>query len=136
MKNEESSLGKDYKDGSIIFEEDSIGKKMYIILSGKVKITKEKDDVVTTLATLEEGDFFGEMSLFDNNPRSATTKASGDIRLLEINQINFLKKISKDPSLAFRILEKMSQRIRQTDEKLLNHVLEMNNISKNFHVFT
>ncbi len=136
MKNEESSLGKDYKDGSIIFEEDSIGKKMYIILSGKVEITKEKDDVVTTLATLEEGDFFGEMSLFDNNPRSATAKASGAVRLLEINQINFLKKISKDPSLAFRMLEKMSQRIRIADERLLNHVLEMKNIAKDSLVFT
>jgi CRP-like cAMP-binding protein len=136
MKNEESSLGKDYKDGSIIFEENSIGKEMYIILSGKVKITKEKDNLETTLATLEEGDFFGEMSLFDNNPRSATTKASGDVRLLEINQKNFLKKITKDPSLAFRILEKMSQRIRITDETILNHVLEKKNIAKDSLVFT
>ena len=91
MKNEESSLGKDYKDGSIIFEENSIGKEMYIIMSGKVKIIKEKGTVETILATLEEGEFFGEMSLFDNNPRSATVKAIGNVKLLEINQKNFLK---------------------------------------------
>ena len=136
MKNEESSLGKDYKDGSIIFEENSVGKEMYIIISGKVKIFKVKDAAEIILATLEEGEFFGEMSLFDNNPRSATVKAIGNIKLLEINQKNFLKKISKDPSLAFRILEKMSQRIRITDEKLLNHVLEMKNITKDSLVFT
>ncbi len=136
MKNEESSLGKDYKDGSIIFAEDSVGKEMYIIISGKVKIIKEKDTVETILATLEEGEFFGEMSLFDNNPRSATVKAIGNVKLLEINQKNFLKKISKDPSLAFRILEKMSQRIRITDEKILNQVLEMKNIAKDSLVFT
>lgn len=136
MKNEESSLGKDYKDGSIIFEENSIGKEMYIIVSGKVKIIKGKGTVETILATLKEGEFFGEMSLFDNNPRSATVKAIGDIKLLEINQKNFLKKISKDPSLAFRILEKMSQRIRITDEKILNQVLEMKNIAKDSLVFT
>jgi CRP/FNR family transcriptional regulator, cyclic AMP receptor protein len=136
MKNDESSLGKDYKDGSIIFEENSVGKEMYIIISGKVKIIKKKGEVETILATLEEGEFFGEMSLFDNNPRSATVKAIGNIKLLEINQKNFLKKISKDPSLAFRILEKMSQRIRITDEKVLNHVLEMNNIAKDSLVFT
>jgi len=136
MKNEESSLGKDYKDGCIIFEENSIGKEMYIIISGKVKIVKEKGTVETILATLEEGEFFGEMSLFDNNPRSATVKAIGNIKLLEINQKDFLKRISNDPSLAFRILEKMSQRIRQTDEKLLDHVLEMNNLCKDFHIFT
>jgi CRP-like cAMP-binding protein len=136
MKNEESSLGKDYKDGSIIFEENSIGKEMYIIISGKVKIIKEKDTVETILATLEEGEFFGEMSLFDNHPRSATVKAIGNVKLLEINQKNFLKKISKDPSLAFRILEKMSQRIRITDEKILSQVLEMKNIAKDSLVFT
>lgn len=136
MKNEESSLGKNYKDGSIIFEENSVGKEMYVIIAGKVKIIKKKDTVETVLATLEEGEFFGEMSLFDNHPRSATVKAIGNVKLLEINQKNFLKKISKDPSLAFRILEKMSQRIRITDEKILNHVLEMENIAKDSLVFT
>ena len=125
MKDEESSLGKDYKDGDIIFEENSVGREMYIILTGKAKVIKERGDVETTLATLEEGDFFGEMSLFDNNPRSATVKALGDVKLLEINQKNFLKKISRDPSLAFRMLEKMSQRIRITDEKILNCTVEI-----------
>jgi len=88
-------------------------------------VIKERGDVETTLATLEEGDFFGEMSLFDNSPRSATVKALGDVKLLEINQKNFLKKISRDPSLAFRMLEKMSQRIRITDEKILNCTVEI-----------
>ena len=125
MKDEESSLGKDYKDGDIIFEENSVGREMYIILTGKAIVIKERGDVETTLATLEEGDFFGEMSLFDNNPRSATVKALGDVKLLEINQKNFLKKISRDPSLAFRMLEKMSQRIRITDEKILNCTVEI-----------
>ena len=125
MKDEESSLGKGYKDGDIIFEENSVGREMYIILTGKAKVIKERGDVETTLATLEEGDFFGEMSLFDNNPRSATVKALGDVKLLVINQKNFLKKISRDPSLAFRMLEKMSQRIRKTDEKILNCTVEI-----------
>jgi CRP-like cAMP-binding protein len=124
MKDEEASLGKNYKDGDIIFEENSIGKEMYIILTGNAKVIKKKDGAETTLATLEEGDFFGEMSLFDNSPRSATVKALGDIKLLEINQKNFLKKISRDPSLAFRMLEKMSQRIRNSDEIILNYVVE------------
>ncbi len=135
MKNEERSLGKNYKDGSIIFEENSIGKEMYIILSGQVKVIKEKDSGETTLATLEEGEFFGEMSLFDNFPRSATVMAIGDVILLEINQKDFLKKISKDPSIAFRMLEIMSQRIRQTDEMLLKKVEEINVLADYSHVF-
>jgi CRP-like cAMP-binding protein len=68
MTDEEASLGKDYKDGDTIFEENSIGKEMYIILTGNAKVIRKKDGVETTLATLEEGDFFGEMSLFDNSP--------------------------------------------------------------------
>ncbi len=119
MKDEDGSLGRDYKDGDNIFEENSIGREMYIILIGKVKVIKEKGGVETTLATLEEGDFFGEMSLFDNNPRSASVKALGNVKLLEINQKNFLKKISRDPSLAFRMLEKKIQRIKKSDEKIM-----------------
>lgn len=135
MKDEDGFLGKDYKDGDTIFDENSIGKEMYIILTGKVKVIKEKGNVETTLATLEEGDFFGEMSLFDNNPRSATVKASGDVKLLEINQKNFLKKISRDPSLAFRMLEKMSQRIRKSDVKILNYIVEIKDLIEDHHEF-
>jgi CRP-like cAMP-binding protein len=135
MKDEEGSLGKDYKDGDNIFEENSIGREMYIILTGKVKVIKERDGVETTLATLEEGEFFGEMSLFDNNPRSATVKALGNIKLLEINQKNFLKKISRDPSLAFRMLEKMSQRIRKTDDKILNCTVEIKDFIEDHQEF-
>ncbi len=135
MRDEEDSLGKDYKDGDTIFEENSIGKEMYIILTGNAKIIKKKGGVETTLAILEEGDFFGEMSLFDNSPRSATVKALGDVKLLEINQRNFLKKISRDPSLAFRMLEKMSQRIRTSDEKILNYIVEIKGLIEDHQVF-
>lgn len=135
MKDSEGSLGKDYKDGDNIFEENSIGKEMYIILAGKVEVIKEKGEVEMTLATLAEGDFFGEMSLFDNHPRSATVKALGNVKLLEIDQKNFLKKISRDPSLAFRMLEKMSQRIRKTDEKVLNCTVEIKDFIEDYKEF-
>ncbi len=115
----ENLLGKEYKDGDVIFKENSIGKEMYVILSGKVAIIKEKSGVETILATLKEGDFFGEMALFDNCPRSATTKALGNVEVLKIDQKNFLKKIVRDPSLAFRMLEQMSQRIREMDERIM-----------------
>ena len=112
------------------------GAKVENIKIDKVELNNGNPEIFSKGITLEEGEFFGEMSLFDNNPRSATVKAIGDIKLLEINQKNLLKKISKDPSLAFRILEKMSQRIRITDEKILNQVFEMKNIAKDSLVFT
>lgn len=132
---EDSLLGKKFKDGDIIFKEKSIGKEMYVILSGKVKITKEKSGKEATIAALEEGDFFGEMALFDNSPRSATAIALGDVSVLEIDQKNFLKKISKDPSLAFRMLKKMSQRIRETDERVLACITKIRDAVKDPHEF-
>lgn len=132
---EDSPLGKKFKDGDIVFKEKSIGKEMYVILSGKVKITKEKSGKEATIAALEEGDFFGEMALFDNSPRSATAIALGDVRVLEIDQKSFLKKISKDPSLAFRMLKKMSQRIRETDERVLACITKIRDAVKDPHEF-
>lgn len=132
---EDSLLGKKFKDGDIVFKEKSIGKEMYVILSGKVKITKEKSGKEATIAALEEGDFFGEMALFDNSPRSATAIALGDVSVLEIDQKNFLKKISKDPSLAFRMLKKMSQRIRETDERVLACITKIRDAVKDPHEF-
>ena len=125
---EDSFLGKVYKDGDIIFKENSIGKVMYIIMSGMVSIIKEKGGVETVLSTLKEGDFFGEMALFDNCPRSATVKAVGNVHALEIDKKSFFKKVSRDPSLAFRILEKMSQRIREADDRVLKHIAAIKNI--------
>jgi len=59
MKDEDGSLGKDYKDGDNIFEENSIGREMYIVLTGKVKVIKEKDGVETILATWRKESFLG-----------------------------------------------------------------------------
>ena len=131
----DSPLGKRFKDGDIIFKEKSIGKEMYVILSGKVKITKEMSGKATTIAALEERDFFGEMALFDNSPRSATAIALGDVNVLEIDQKNFLEKISGDPSLAFRMLKKMSQRIRETDERVLACITKIRDAVKDPHEF-
>ncbi len=125
MKNEEQPLGIDYKDGSIIFEQNAIAETMYVILSGRVEVIKNRKGLVTKLATLEEGDFFGEMSLFDNKPRSATVKALGDVRLLEIGKNKLLKSIMKDPALAFKMLEKMGSRIRRQDERIMDCLDEL-----------
>ena len=125
MKNEEQPLGIDYKDGSIIFEQNAIAETMYVILSGRVEVIKNRKGLITKLATLEEGDFFGEMSLFDNKPRSATVKALGDIRLLEIGKNKLLKSIMADPALAFKMLEKMGSRIRRQDDRIMDCLDEL-----------
>lgn len=110
-------LGRVYSEGEIIFKEGDKGDHMYVIQSGKVKIIKKTVSGNLTIATLGSGDIFGEMALFDRLPRSATATASGDTRILTIDKKKLFQTMSRDPTLAFRILESMSQRIRRLDEE-------------------
>ena len=116
----ERELGITYKDGEIICNEGGKGNKMYVIQSGKVNVIKKNQEGKFSLSTLKEGEIFGEMALFDRLPRSATVKAMGETRILTIDKKGFFLRISKDPTLAFKILESMSKRIRKLDEELSN----------------
>lgn len=115
----DAELGKIYSDGEVIFKEGATGEGMYVIQSGKVKITKETDTGEITITTLGSGEIFGEMALFDRLPRSATATALGDARILSIDKKKLFATISRDPTLAFNILETMSSRIRRLDEELM-----------------
>ncbi|MBI5189021.1 MAG: cyclic nucleotide-binding domain-containing protein [Nitrospirae bacterium] len=109
-------LGRSYSNGEIIFREGEKGEAMYVIQAGKVKITKSTASGDVTIATLESGDIFGEMSLFDRLPRSATATVYGDARILSIDKKKLFASIDKDPTLVFKILETMSKRIRRLNE--------------------
>jgi CRP-like cAMP-binding protein len=112
------TLGKIYTDGEIIVEQGSVGNCMYVIQEGEVEILVERQGRQVSLATLGEGDFFGEMALFERQVRSATVRAVGDVRALTVDKKNFLRRIHEDPSLALRIVETMSRRIRELDGEL------------------
>jgi CRP-like cAMP-binding protein len=116
----EREIGKKYKNGEIICREGEEGKDMFVIQSGKVKVTKNLPDGELILTTLKEGEFFGEMALFDHLPRSATVKAAGEAVVLSVNKKGFFAKASKDPTLAFNILEGMSGRIRALNDEISN----------------
>ncbi|HHT9128367.1 MAG TPA: Crp/Fnr family transcriptional regulator [Candidatus Wujingus californicus] len=115
---EKAFLEKLYNDCNVIVEEGSQSRTMYVIQSGKVKVVKKEGGRETTLAFLGEGDIFGEMSLFDASPRSATIVAVGEARVLAIEHEGLLKKIKMDPTLAFNIIKQMSRRIRNLNSKL------------------
>jgi putative methionine-R-sulfoxide reductase with GAF domain len=114
----DSELGKAFSDGDVICREGEKGEVMYVIQSGNVKITKKTTSGEVTLATLTSGDIFGEMALFDRMPRSATAVASGEVSILSIDKKKLFTTISRDPTLVFKVLETMSQRIRILDEEL------------------
>ena len=112
------ALGKIYADGESIVKQGESGDCMYEILEGKVEVLDESSAQPLKLAVLKKGDFFGEMAIFEREVRSATVKAIGEVRALTIDKKNLLRRISEDPSLAFRILENMSHRIRDVNRKL------------------
>jgi CRP-like cAMP-binding protein len=108
----DGGLGKTYRDGEVIVREGDVGDCMFVIQEGQVEVVVERDGVETVLRTAEAGEFIGEMAIFDREVRSATLRAAGAARLLTIDKKNFLKRIQKDPSLAFSLVQSMSNRVR------------------------
>jgi len=114
----EGALGKTFRDGEIIARQGEVGDCMYVIQEGRVDIVVGEDGDETVLRTAEVGEFIGEMAIFDREVRSATLRAAGEARLLTIDKKNFLKRINKDPSLAFRLVQSMSSRVRDLSAEI------------------
>jgi hypothetical protein len=112
-------LGKVYGPGEIIFRQGEVGDCMYVIQSGKVEVIQESEGRELRLAELGEGDFFGEMALIEKEVRSATVRPMGEVRVITVDKRLFLRKIHDDPSLAFRIMQRMSRRIRDLNKELM-----------------
>jgi CRP/FNR family transcriptional regulator len=112
-------LGKVYKDGEVIICEGDEGKCMFVIQEGEVEVLiAGENDKEIRLGVRGEGEFFGEMAIFDRDVRSATVKALGDARVLTVDKKNFMRRVHEDPSLAFRLVETMSHRIRELGEEV------------------
>ncbi len=118
------ALGKDYFDGDIIVREGETGDCMFEIQEGKVEVIGQKQGKDVRLAVLGKGDFFGEMAIFEREVRSATVRAVGKVRALTIDKRTLLRRISEDPTLAFRLLEKLSRRIRGMDKEIVDYKSE------------
>jgi len=112
-------LGKTYGDGEIIIHQGDVGDCMYVIQVGEVEVVREDGDKAVRLAVLGEADVFGEMALFDRDTRSATVRALGEARVLTLDKRTFLRRVHEDPSVAFRIVQRMSHRIRQLNDELV-----------------
>ena len=115
---EDGKLGKTYSNGKVIVRQGEMGDRMFVIQSGRVRVTRTVDGREIELAELKEGDFFGEMAIIDREVRSATVFAVGEVRLLSIDKNNFLRRIHEDPSLAYRVLQRMSHTIRELNTEL------------------
>jgi CRP-like cAMP-binding protein len=92
---------------------------MYVIQAGQAEVLREaKNHQETRLAVLGEGDCFGEMAIFEREARSATVRALGEVRVLTVDQKTLLRRVHQDPSLAVRIVQTLSHRIRELDAEV------------------
>jgi len=107
------ALGRVYQNGETIFREGEIGDCMYVVQDGYVEVVSDAGDIEVQLTILGKNEFFGEMAIFEHEIRSATVRALGTARILTVDHKNFLRRINEDPSLAYRLMEVMSKRVRR-----------------------
>ena len=107
---------RNYRSGETIFHKDDAGTTMYIISEGTVKISVPSEiGSEMILSILSAGDFFGELSLFDGNPRSATAISSGLTEVFVLHRDDFIDFVNKHPMVSLNIIRALSARIRRTD---------------------
>ena len=116
------ALGKLYRDGEVIIHQGNAGESMYVVQSGRVEVVLQSENGGERhLAFLDAGNFFGEMSVFEKEVRSATVRAAGEARVLKIDKKTLLRRIREDPLLAVNLLKTMSHRIRVLNSELAQH---------------
>lgn len=114
-----------FNEGSMVFREGEKGDKLYIVLDGRVRISKFIPGVgEEALAVLDRGDFFGEMALIDDKARSADAKAhDGDATVLSIDRATLNEILSMDPHASLQFLNLLcrmiSRRLREINEKIV-----------------
>jgi CRP/FNR family transcriptional regulator, cyclic AMP receptor protein len=110
-----------FKATENVFAKGDKGSSMYIVLSGAVQIflpPPDKDSPRVTLKDVRTGEYFGELSLFDDKPRSASVEATVDTVLLELTRDDLGEHLSKSKSAALAILSEMAERLRETNAML------------------
>jgi CRP/FNR family cyclic AMP-dependent transcriptional regulator len=113
-----------YPKGSIVLYKGDEGQVIYLILKGKVNVDLiDENGKEIILSTLKSGNYFGEMSAFDQMPRSATIITVEDSEFLVISQKIITDQIKKSPKIALKLLSEMSRRLREADEQISNLAL-------------
>jgi len=113
-----------FPKGSVIVFEDDPGDALYLVARGQVKVVLiGEDGREVILSVLGEGNFFGEMSLIDEKPRSATVIAMVDSVVLVLRREDFQARLRTSPEIAIALLRELSRRLRRADEKIGSLVL-------------
>lgn len=113
-----NGIEKKYQDLEVIFKEGQLGEEIYFIVKGGVTISKNYRGIMTKIAELGEGEFFGEMSLFISEPRTATVMARGRTIVAAYDKAAFITAINDDPDKAFNVIETLGKRLAVINEEM------------------
>jgi uncharacterized membrane protein len=111
-----------YAPGDVIFRQGDEGSSLFVIEDGAVDIAYGEGAGQVMLATLFNGQYFGELSLFDGAPRSATATAVKPTHVIRLDRDDLVDFVHKNPAAALRIIEEMGDRLRQTNELMSRQV--------------
>lgn len=109
---------REFPAGTLLFQQGEPGRDMYVIQKGSVEISRSAGDHETVLAVLPAGEFFGEMAIVNDAPRSATARVLEDARLLVIDSDTFETMIRDSTEVAVRMIKKLAYRLDQTSRQM------------------
>ena len=113
-------FGREFPAGHVLFRDGEPGKEMYVIQAGKVRISKSVRGVETTLVVVGPGAFFGEMSILNNKPRSASATVEENSKLLVIDPKTFEAMVRGNAEIAVRLIKTLAQRLQEADDQIEN----------------
>src|SRR4029078_4024554 len=115
----EAVVKRRFKRGELIVEQGEKSNTLFITRTGRVRgVTSDKRGREVTLATLQPGDYIGEMSLIDNESHSATVRAEVQTEMLALGRAEFARFLPENSSMAYAIMKGLVQRLRQADRKI------------------
>src|SRR5450432_1798383 len=120
-------FGRSFPAGHRLFREGEHGNEMFVIQTGRVRISKVVRDTEKTLAILDAGEFFGEMSILNDKPRSANATVEDEAKLLVIDPKTFEAMIRGNAEIAIRMIKKLAARLQETDTQIENLLLKDHN---------
>jgi len=118
MENLVEKFGRFFPAGTLLFQEGEAGEEMFVIYSGKVELSRFFQDRSTVLAVLEPGEFFGEMAIVNQRPRSATARVLEDSWLLVIDSATFETMVRTRVEIAVRLIRTLAGRLQRANEQI------------------
>ncbi|MCP4503796.1 MAG: Crp/Fnr family transcriptional regulator [Deltaproteobacteria bacterium] len=113
-----ATFGKTFSAGEVLFKEGDIGNEMFVLQSGKIRLTRLIRGKEQHLVDLAGGEFFGEMAILNNKPRSATAVCLEESKALVIDPKTFEQMIKANAEIGVRMIKKMAERLDEANEQI------------------